>query len=70
MNYKDLADLIFPNAKEIKYYEEKYPERDLKERSSCFKICTKSNRIRTYWWDLSKPNCKKAFKPNTVEYFF
>ena len=28
MNYKDLADLIFPNAKEISYYEEKYPERD------------------------------------------
>ena len=31
MNYKDLADLIFPNAKDISYYEEKYPRRDLKE---------------------------------------
>ena len=31
MNYKDLADLIFPDAKDIKYYEEKYPERNLKE---------------------------------------
>ena len=31
MNYKDLADLIFPNAKPIAYYEEKYPERNLKE---------------------------------------
>ena len=31
MNYKDLADLIFPDAKEISYYEEKYPERNLKE---------------------------------------
>ncbi len=31
MNYKDLADLIFPNVKEISYYEEKYPERDLPE---------------------------------------
>lgn len=31
MNYKDLADLIFPDAKEITYYEEKYPERDLPE---------------------------------------
>ncbi len=31
MNYKDLADLIFPNAKEISYYEEKYPDRNLKE---------------------------------------
>ena len=31
MDYKDLADLIFPNAKEISYYEEKYPERNLSE---------------------------------------
>ncbi len=31
MNYKDLADLMFPDAKEISYYEEKYPERNLKE---------------------------------------
>ncbi len=31
MNYKDLANLIFPNAKEITYYEEKYKERKLPE---------------------------------------
>ena len=31
MDYKDLANLIFPNAKDIKYYEEKYPERNLPE---------------------------------------
>ena len=31
MNYKDLADLIFPDAKEISYYEEKYKKRDLPE---------------------------------------
>ena len=31
MDYKDLADKIFPNAKDISYYEEKYPERNLKE---------------------------------------
>ena len=31
MNYKDLADLIFPNAKPIEFYEEKYPERNLPE---------------------------------------
>ena len=29
MDYKDLANLIFPDAKEISYYEEKYPERNL-----------------------------------------
>ena len=28
MDYKDLANLIFPDAKEISYYEEKYPERN------------------------------------------
>ena len=31
MTYKELADLIFPNVKDIKYYEEKYPERNLPE---------------------------------------
>ena len=31
MDYKDLANLIFPEAKDIQYYEEKYPERNLKE---------------------------------------
>ena len=31
MDYKDLANLIFPDVKEISYYEEKYPERDLPE---------------------------------------
>ena len=31
MDYKELADLIFPNAKDISYYEEKYPERNLEE---------------------------------------
>ena len=31
MDYKDLANLIFPDAKTISYYEEKYPERKLEE---------------------------------------
>ena len=31
MDYKDLANLIFPNAKEIEYYENKYPKRNLPE---------------------------------------
>ena len=31
MNYKELADLIFPNVKGAEYYENKYPERDLPE---------------------------------------
>ncbi len=31
MDYKDLANLIFPDSREITYYEEKYPERKLDE---------------------------------------
>ncbi len=31
MDSKDLANIIFPDAKDISYYEEKYPERNLKE---------------------------------------
>ena len=31
MDYKDIANAIFPEAKDITYYEEKYPERNLKE---------------------------------------
>lgn len=31
MDFNELADLIFPNAKDVEYYEEKYPERNLKE---------------------------------------
>ena len=33
MNNKDLADLIFPNAKDYIYYESKYPGRNLPEGS-------------------------------------
>ncbi len=31
MDYKDLANLIFPDVKEISYYEEKYKKRNLEE---------------------------------------
>ena len=31
MNYKELADMIFPDVKEISYYENKYPKRLLPE---------------------------------------
>lgn len=31
MDYKDLSELIFPNVKDVAYYEEKYPKRNLKE---------------------------------------
>lgn len=31
MDYKDLAELIFPDAKDVSYYEKKYPRRELKE---------------------------------------
>ena len=31
MDYKELVDLIFPDAKTVEYYEGKYPERNLEE---------------------------------------
>ncbi len=31
MTRKEFADFLYPNAKDITYYEEKYPERNLKE---------------------------------------
>ena len=31
MDYKELANLIFPDVKDISYYEEKYPKRKLEE---------------------------------------
>ena len=38
MDYKELADLIFPDAKDISYYEEKYPERKLPEGAMVLRI--------------------------------
>lgn len=43
MNSTELANLIFPDAKEISYYEDKYKTRDLPDRRPCYKICAKSN---------------------------
>ncbi len=31
MDFNELAELIFPNVKDVSYYEEKYPARNLKE---------------------------------------
>ena len=38
MDYKELADLIFPDAKDISYYEKKYPERDLPEGAQVLRV--------------------------------
>lgn len=38
MDYKDLANLIFPEAKDISYYEEKYPRRDLQEGAMVLRV--------------------------------
>ena len=38
MNYKELADLLFPDAKPVTYYEEKYPARDLKEGAAVVRL--------------------------------
>ena len=38
MDYKDLAELIFPDAKPIEYYEEKYKRRDLPEGAEVLRV--------------------------------
>ena len=38
MDYKDLANAIFPNAKDISYYEEKYPKRNLPEGAMVLRV--------------------------------
>ena len=38
MNNKELADLIFPDAKDYTYYEEKYPERNLPEGAQVLRV--------------------------------
>ena len=38
MDYKDLANLIFPDAKPIEYYEEKYKRRDLPEGAEVLRV--------------------------------
>ena len=38
MNYEDLANLIFPNAKDISYYEEKYKVRNLPEGAEVLRV--------------------------------
>ena len=38
MNYKELADLIFPDAQDISYYEEKYKKRELPEGAMVLRV--------------------------------
>ena len=37
-NYKELADLIFPDVKDKSYYEEKYPKRELPEGAMVLRV--------------------------------
>lgn len=69
METQELANLIFPEVKEISYYEEKYKKRDLKERCSCDTLCTKSNRFYAHWWFISSFGCKKNGKSNRWRVF-
>ena len=62
MDYKDLANLIFPDAKEISYYEEKYPRRNLKDGAEVLRVApspTGNVHIGTIFQALV---CKKLAK--------
>ncbi len=64
MDYKDLANLIFPNAKDIKYYEEKYPERNLPEGAIVTRFAPSPTGICTYWRIISISNCMENGRTN------
>ena len=38
MTYKELANLIYPDAKDISYFEEKYPKRNLPEGAVVIRV--------------------------------
>ena len=55
MDFRDLAELIFPDAKPVEYYEEKYPERNLKEGAVVTRVApspTGSTHIGTLYQAL------------------
>ena len=45
MDYKELANLIFPDAKPISYYEAKYPVRDLPEGAIVSRFARPYSRV-------------------------
>ncbi len=59
MDYKELANLIFPDAKTISYYEEKYPERKLEEGANSKRDSLKVHRSNAYRWIISRTNSKE-----------
>lgn len=69
METQELANLIFPDAKEISYYEEKYKTRELKERCYCYALCAKPNRVYAYWWIVSSFGCQKDGQSNRWRIF-
>ena len=69
MDYKDLANLIFPDAKEISYYEEKYPRRNLPEGAEVLRVApspTGNVHIGTIFQALV---CKKLAKQTGGVFF-
>ncbi len=69
MDYKDLANLIFPDSKEISYYEEKYPERDLPEGAIVTRIAPSPTGF-THIGGLYQGLIAKKLAVNTKGVFF
>ena len=65
MNYQDLANAIFPNAKPVEYYEKMYPERDLPEGAIVTRVApspTGSTHIGTLYQALVARTLAKQSK--------
>ncbi len=69
MDHKDLANLIFPDAKPISYYEEKYKRRDLPEGAEVLRVApspTGNVHIGTIYQALI---CRKVTKQTGGVFF-
>ncbi len=64
MDYKELANIMFPGIKDASYYEEKYPKRKLKEGAMVVRFAPSPTGFVHIRRNIHKCNMLKACKAN------